>query len=74
MTRTLICTFAAAVFGLTVLTGGFDYAATAKPIATQQSDRGKACAWCWDWCKKNPGQICHCKSRSGCPDAPKTMR
>jgi len=64
MTRLLVQAFATAVFALAVLTGGFDYAATAKPI----TDREKACQYCYDRCGKLD-YICrlHCKSRSGCP-------
>jgi len=64
MTRWLICAFAATVFALPILAGGFDYAATAKPI----TEREKACQECYARCGKWD-YICrvHCKSRSGCP-------
>ena len=64
MKRLLVCAFAGIAM-LAIPAGGFDHAAMAKSKA--QIEREKACAWCWDWCKKNPGQICHCGTRSGCP-------
>ena len=66
MTKWLISAFASAVLGLSVFAGGFDYAATAKPI--RQSDREKACQYCYDRCGKfNPICRTHCQTRSGCP-------
>jgi hypothetical protein len=76
MTRWLISAFAMAVFALSVLAGGFDYAAMAKPI--RQTDREKACQYCYDRCGKfNPICRTHCQTRAGCPaptSAPKSAQ
>jgi hypothetical protein len=76
MTRLLVCTFAGFTFALAILAGGFDHAATAKPIST--AERAKACKACYDRCGKfNPICRTHCQSRSGCPaptSAPKSAQ
>jgi hypothetical protein len=75
--RWLIFAFAAAVFALPVLPGGFNYAA-AKPIKEMTAEE-KACAYCYSRCPKLGGGICrqHCQSRAGCPppvSAPKVTQ
>jgi hypothetical protein len=60
MTRLLVCAFAAPVFVLAILAGGFDRAATAAPVGTPS-----LCQACIKNCKGGSICIAHCESR-GC--------
>lgn len=61
MTRFLVCAFAAPIFLLALLAGGFDLASAAKKTPTTAS----MCAACIANCKGASICISHCKSR-GC--------
>jgi hypothetical protein len=61
MTRLLVCAFAAPIFVLAILAGGFDRAAAASKTPTTAS----MCATCIANCKGASICISHCKSR-GC--------